>query len=399
MSRAPLHAKSRLGVLAPVSVAFPKSPLPRIGGHGYNVGQFIPHERRTPAKRSSTMLRIQKAAMIIIVCALPGNAWAHRGPEESVRLADQVMHEIMAIPARRIPEQLLANAEGLVIIPGVIKIGFVGGVRRGRGVVLVRDGDGAWGIPQFVILTGGSVGWQAGVQATDVVLVFRTKKSVEGLLGGKFTLGAGASVAAGPVGRSAEAATDAELGAEILSYSRSRGLFAGVAIDGSAIEIDESAHQGFYGSPTSELPLQVPESAVKLLQDIEALTGEGDGAVVLPAMTPVPNAARESPDIELRRLLARESRKLDSLLNDNWRRYLALPKEVFTDAGPPRVEAMHAALEKFDRTASDEKYRKLTQRQEFQTTHERLAEYAASLEAAAHPPELDLPSPPTDAQR
>ncbi|HEV3020939.1 MAG TPA: lipid-binding SYLF domain-containing protein, partial [Pirellulales bacterium] len=135
------------------------------------------------------MLRIQRIATIATVLAagaFSGSAFA-RGPDESVRLADQVLHEIMSIPARRIPEQLLADAEGLVIIPSVIKVGFVGGIRRGRGVVLVRDADGAWGIPQFVVLTGGSVGWQAGVQATDVVLVFRTKKSVEGLLGGKFT--------------------------------------------------------------------------------------------------------------------------------------------------------------------------------------------------------------------
>jgi hypothetical protein len=201
------------------------------------------------------------------------------------------------------------------------------------------------------------------------------------------------------VGRSAEAATDAELGAEILSYSRSRGLFAGVAIDGSAIEIDEAAHQAFYGSPTSELPLQVPESAMKLLQNVETLTGAGDGTILVPPTVPVHDAAHEPLDSELRSRLARESRKLDVLLNDNWRRFLALPKEVFADAGPPRVEVVRAALERFDRTASDEKYRKLTQRQEFQATHERLREYAATLEAAAHPPELDLPSPPADGDR
>ncbi|HEV3005248.1 MAG TPA: lipid-binding SYLF domain-containing protein, partial [Pirellulales bacterium] len=107
------------------------------------------------------MSRIQWIATIATMLAAGtiSEAAFARGPDESVRLADQVLHEIMSIPARRIPKQLLADAEGLVIIPSVIKFGFVGGIRRGRGVVLVRDADGAWGIPQFVVLTGGSVGW------------------------------------------------------------------------------------------------------------------------------------------------------------------------------------------------------------------------------------------------
>ena len=134
----------------------------------------------------------------------------------------------MAIPGRQIPETLLAEAQGIAIVPNVIKVGFVAGIRWGHGVVMVRDAEGEWSLPQFVTLTGGSVGWQAGVQGTDVVLVFLTKKSVEGLWRGKFTIGADASVAAGPVGHDAAAATDARLRAEILSYSRSRGLFIGL---------------------------------------------------------------------------------------------------------------------------------------------------------------------------
>src|SRR5215470_10981392 len=145
---------------------------------------------------------------------------------------------------------LLSEAQGVAIIPDVTKIGFIAGVRRGHGVVMVRDAEGEWSLPQFITLTGGSVGWQAGIQGTDVVLVFKTKKGVEGLMRGKFTIGADASVSAGPVGRDAEAATDTQLKAEILSYSRSRGLFAGVSIDGSALEVDQRAHVAFYGSPT-----------------------------------------------------------------------------------------------------------------------------------------------------
>ena len=175
-------------------------------------------------------------------CVLLGAAHpAQADPTETIRQSEQVLAEIMAIPARRIPETLLAEAQGVVIVPNVIKVGFIAGVRRGHGVVMVRDNDGEWSLPQFLTLTGGSVGWQAGIQGTDVVLVFTTKKGVEGLLGGKFTIGADASATAGPVGRNAAAATDATLRSEILSYSRSRGLFLGVAIDGSVLEIDQEA--------------------------------------------------------------------------------------------------------------------------------------------------------------
>ena len=114
--------------------------------------------------------------------------------------ATAVLGAVMTIPARGIPESLLADAYGVAIVPDVIKIGFVGGVQRGRGVVLSRQENIAWSLPKFITLTGGSIGWQAGAQATDVILGFRTKKSVVGLLNGKFTLGADAAVAAGPVG-------------------------------------------------------------------------------------------------------------------------------------------------------------------------------------------------------
>ena len=149
--------------------------------------------------------------------------------------ACQVLHEIMAIPARGIPMSLLADAQGIAIVPNLLKGGFVVGVRHGRGVIVVRDDNGQWRPPTFITITGGSVGWQIGVQATDLVLVFKTKTGVESLMRGKFTIGGGVAAAAGPVGRQAEAGTDARLRAEIFSYSRSRGLFAGVALDGSVI--------------------------------------------------------------------------------------------------------------------------------------------------------------------
>ena len=185
-------------------------------------------------------------------------------PNETVNQSEQVLAELVAIPGKQIPAKLLNEAQGVAIIPRVIKIGFVAGGRRGHGVVLVRDAEGAWGLPRFITLTGGSVGWQAGVSGTDVVLVFRTRRSVENLLKGKFTIGVDAAAAAGPVGRNAAAATDATLQAEILSYSRSRGLFLGASIDGSAIELDGAANAAYYQSPDPENPQVIPASATQL---------------------------------------------------------------------------------------------------------------------------------------
>jgi len=338
------------------------------------------------------MLRFQLLGALLIGGVLLNTASANRGPERTVELSTQVLHDIMSIPVRRIPEALLADAQGIAIIPDVIKIGFVGGIRRGRGVVMVRDRDGDWGLPQFVTLTGGSVGWQAGIQSTDVILVFRTKKSIEGLLNGKFTLGAGASVAAGPVGRSAEAATDVELKAEILSYSRGRGVFAGVAIDGSVIEIDGQSHQSFYGSPASALPSVVPESAMRLLAEVASLTGGREVQTVPPPTAG--NPAGTSAE-ELRERLASDAVKLQALLDRRWQAHLALPAEVYSADKHPSADALKATLQKFDQVAADARYRGLQQRPEFQAAHDDLRQYAEAIAAQTTSP-LDLPPPPDD---
>ncbi len=161
--------------------------------------------------------------------------------------AIQVLDRIQQSPDRAIPQDLLRSAKAVAVVPTVVKAGFVIGARHGEGLVSVRRSDGTWSLPVFVDMTGGSVGFQAGVSSTDVVLVFRTERGVNGLVHGKFTLGANAAVAAGPVGRNAHAATDAQLHAEIYSYSRSRGLFAGVALDGTAITIDYDDLAAVYG--------------------------------------------------------------------------------------------------------------------------------------------------------
>jgi lipid-binding SYLF domain-containing protein len=182
---------------------------------------------------------------LALVYALPARA----GEEESKRAQDavRVLREVMMAPDKRVPSDLINSAYAIAVIPDVIKAGFVIGGRHGLGIISVKGSDGTWSNPSFISMTGGSIGFQAGVSSTDVILVFRTERGVDSIVHGKFTLGADASVAAGPVGRTAQASTDAQLKAEIYSYSRSRGLFAGAALDGSVISIDNDANQAVYG--------------------------------------------------------------------------------------------------------------------------------------------------------
>lgn len=187
------------------------------------------------------------AVVVSVMLLFPAEVTALSEEEKNVEAATDVLKEIMAIPEKGIPPSLLRNAYGVAVIPGVIKVGLVVGGRFGRGVLVVRTRGGAWSNPSFVTITGGSIGWQIGAQSTDVILVFKSRRGVDGLFKGKFTLGADAAVAAGPVGRQAEAATDVQLKAEIYSYSRSRGLFAGISLEGAALQIDDEANAAFYG--------------------------------------------------------------------------------------------------------------------------------------------------------
>jgi lipid-binding SYLF domain-containing protein len=158
----------------------------------------------------------------------------------------EIIHEFTKIPENRIPPSLLRNAQAIAVIPGVIKIGFVFAGNYGRGVLSIRDKYGYWTNPAFITLVGGSIGWQIGAQSSDIILVFKTMKSINDITAGKFTLGADASVAVGPVGRQAGAGTDFELKSEIYSYSRTRGLFAGISAQGAAIEMDYESIADFY---------------------------------------------------------------------------------------------------------------------------------------------------------
>jgi lipid-binding SYLF domain-containing protein len=195
------------------------------------------------------MMRIPALVLLAAATVLPATSATAAG-EETRRASDavRVLTEIMAAPDSRLPDKLLRDAEAVAVIPDVVKAGFVVGGRFGRGLVAVRGADGIWSNPSFISITGGSVGFQAGVQSTDVVLVFRTRRGVDSVVNGKFTLGADAAIAAGPVGRNANASTDAQLKAEIYSYSRSRGLFAGVALDGAVLSIDHDANEAVFGA-------------------------------------------------------------------------------------------------------------------------------------------------------
>lgn len=202
-----------------------------------------------------------------------GNEDQIKKVEDAVRVVSEMMKE----SDKSIPANLIRTCAGIAIIPDVIKAGLVVGGRHGRGVVLVRTKEGGWSDPAFIELTGGSIGWQAGVQSGDIILVFRTPRSVENINKGKFTLGADAGVAAGPVGRTAEASTDTELKAEILSYSRSRGLYVGLTLQGSSIQEDRKANRDFYGTEISPLGIfegqakATPEIAQKLKRTLAEL--------------------------------------------------------------------------------------------------------------------------------
>lgn len=221
------------------------------------------------------------ALPLALAGAMPGQATAQGASPAQVKKVEdaiRVLEEMMRESDKSIPVGLIEDCAGLAIIPDVIKAGLVIGGRHGKGVLLVRKKDGGWTNPSFIDLKGGSVGWQVGVESADIILVFRTPRSIENITEGKFTLGADAGVAAGPLGRSAEASTDSELKAEILAYSRSRGLYAGLTLQGSSLQEDRKANSGFYGttdvSPKAIFEgrlISVPEVAAKLKSVLAAL--------------------------------------------------------------------------------------------------------------------------------
>ncbi len=250
-------------------------------------------------------MRIRHPILGLMAAALlAGSAAVHAQAREEGRLliASEVLEELRTAPDQGIPDRLLERAYGIAVIPDLTKVAFFAGGRHGRGVLVVRDGKGRFSAPVFISMTGGSFGWQWGVQSTDIVLVFTTRKGVQGIAGGKVTLGADASVAAGPVGRTASAATDANFKAEVYSYSRSRGVFAGLALDGTVISIDDDANEEFYKKPdvaASDIingaVTTTDSSAQRFMAAVSSSTGTQRTASAAPAPPPPAAPAPSSP--------------------------------------------------------------------------------------------------------
>lgn len=195
------------------------------------------------------MAKLVVTALAALVALAPAIR-AQSNEADRLREAAVVFQEIMDAPDRAIPAGVLGRAEAIAVFPSTMKGGFIFGGHRGRGIISARDREsGGWSPPAFLTLTGASFGAQIGGQAVDLVLVVMNRRGLEQLVANQFKIGADASVAAGPVGRDAEATTDIQLRAQILSYSRTRGLFAGVTLKGSTIRQDRDANERVYGRP------------------------------------------------------------------------------------------------------------------------------------------------------
>ena len=191
-----------------------------------------------------------------------------------LRTGQLVLEEIQNSPDSKIPSRLIAKAKAIIVFPTMIKAGFFVGARYGKGFASARDKNtGEWGAPAFLYTAGGSFGFQFGAEAVDLILLVMTQRGLEGLLSEKFTLGGDIALAAGPVGRHAEASADVFMQGEIYSYSRSKGLFGGVSVKGTIITSDVDANQAYYGTPlTAEDVLlsnqvgEIPESGKQFIK-------------------------------------------------------------------------------------------------------------------------------------
>jgi len=208
-----------------------------------------------PNRHRYSVAGLLAVASLAVAVLAPARSVAQAAPitapaeEARALLAVDVLNEMQALPELRIPDALLRRAQGIAIIPDMARGALLIGGRGGKGVLLVRNTDGQWSNPAFITVGGLSFGWQFGVQTVDVVLVFTTRESIEGVTGGKLTLGADASIAVGPLGRQASGATDTTFASEVYAYSRAKGLFAGIALDGGVVAMDRKANARFYQKP------------------------------------------------------------------------------------------------------------------------------------------------------
>jgi len=218
---------------------------------------------------------MKKLMTIAAVLSLTSVCWAGTDREATVNRMDHagvVLHEIMSAPDKGIPQEVLEHAKCVAVVPHLLKGGFVFGAENGRGVATCRTENG-WSAPAFFAITGGSWGLQIGVEGIDLVLIIQNEKGMQQLIGSKFELGADASAAAGPVGRHASADTDWKLNTEILTYSRARGAFAGLTLNGASIRRDDDSTEAIYGRdiPTRRIlsgQVAVPASAQSFLEAV-----------------------------------------------------------------------------------------------------------------------------------
>ena len=290
--------------------------------------------------------------------------------EQQVLLeSQQVIREIMQIPAKSIPEKLFQKAEAVAIFPDMVKGGFVVGLQRGYGVLVVKNANGSWENPRFATLTGGSLGFQAGIQSADVILILCSRRSVEAALEGRITVGADATVTAGPVGRQAAAETDFRLQSEIYSYSRSRGVFLGAAIDGSSLDVDANATTLFYQKGVS-----------KEASDLVALIAAYAKNEVPPADAVGVMAAQVEAT---RTKLVEIHAKLLAILDPQWKVWLGLPPDAFAPNGQPPVDQLIELQKRFTVVKTDPKYTDLQGRPEFQETSQLLDQFISQLNTLA----------------
>jgi len=210
---------------------------------------------------------MKKIMFVLAMLSLGTMGWAASAREDATSRLDSattVLHEIMGMPDKGIPEEVLEHAKCVAVIPHMVKGGFVFGAQGGKGVATCRTADG-WSAPAFITISGGSWGLQIGVEAVDVVMVFQNDKAMQKLLDSNFQVGGDASASAGPVGRHAEAGTDWKLETEILTYSRSKGLFAGLTLTGASLRQDNDSRDAIYGRDVTTRALlsgKVPVPAV-----------------------------------------------------------------------------------------------------------------------------------------
>jgi lipid-binding SYLF domain-containing protein len=304
--------------------------------------------------------------------------------------ATNVIAQSATMSGGGIPRSLIAEASAVAIVPNMVRGAFVLGVQHGRGVLLIRDAQRNWQPPRMIQINGGSIGYQIGVQATDLILVFRTPQSVQNLLSRTIKIGADASAAAGPVGRSASAGTDLQLRAEILSYSRSRGAFAGVSIDGSSIALDPATEAGYYQQPGV-----IPASAAQLIQAVTAYSGPEPAVGPPPGVNaPIATAPPGAPnELEAtRQQLDAASRQLAAILDDNWKQYLALPPDIYMPNRAPNPQTLQQASARYEEISRRPEYAALQSRPEFQQTRSLLWRLNELQQAGATG--LQLPPPP-----